>query len=633
MFKSLLLVTLVSLVGYVTLFNAVICPNYTPETQTLVFPINLHDCKDTYLSYIGTVNNYLKRVDTPETVEKVSEKAPLGSEDTHIVLDFSKYNHIVNTSPIFKYSCHYCSDETNKFIRDVKFNYKIYVQTKVAYYYHFYYPSFKMTVIKTLSQIWAKISYHYSVISTQIQHFCEQNDTLRRVFDSISTQNHHFNDRVVFLRGEVQEFVGSKFSKVKLKLDYKTFYNDHIKNIIKSKEEPEDSETSDPEYYYDSNDDSDGPITVKLTSTIYESIDSQPSDLMIQNQYTEDELEVKSLLSDFEIRINNTVDLALMSISHDINPFINETIESLKDEVTEIFKGIQNRNYQYYKESNQLISQIDKDISKIKTTNKTVETVSRQDMRDLINDIKFYNNNQIQKVEAIINEKFEILMNKYLLVIQSTINVLESFIDASFQNFEFLLSNKMSQLTLLDEFTWNNWKQFHNLKSVVLDSRDYIFDQANLLKSQKFDELSLDNDFSNWLSFLKSMDTHLSYVSTDNDEYLQLIRAKANVSYQLREQAVLDLGETPESHATFSESMAKESLKTAMKSGSKSTYSSTYTSDPTSSFSTASSSSSSWSSPSAEPKPVDPEVEPEVVDDVDVDVDIDVDIDHDIEDN
>lgn len=630
MLKTVITLSILWIVGYVALFNAVICPNYNHLAQKLVFPINLHDYKDSYLAYIGAINNYFHHQD-PYTEHQQPPPPPqkshedVDANDNLITIDFTRINKIVNTDPIFKYNCQYLSDHNNKFLRDLKFNYKIYIHTNVLYYYHFYYPLVKASCTTTLGHLGAKLKYYYAVITLKLTHYCELNATLNRVFNIVSHQ--HFNEHIDFLKEEINNRVGSTFSRDKLRFDYKKLYNSYIRSHKNLEDVAADAavkmaETDESDYteeYYD-DDESDGPLTIKLTSTIYERMSSSTPDEsgIIKDGgdvYTEDEWQVIKILNDFDQRINNTIDIALASISHDINPIINKTIEEVQTDLTEIFKSIQNKNYQYYKDCNTLISQIDKDLSKIKSTNKTIETVSRQDMRDLIDEIREFNGNESERVVAIVNDHFEMLVNTYLLIIQNTINILESFIDSSFQNFEFTLSNKMSQLSLLNEFTWNSWKHFHDLKTFILDNRDSIYDQANYLKTKKFDELSLDNDFKNWLSFLNTVDHHLTFLSRDNSEYLQLIRAKANISYQLREEVVSSL-ETSRSTADKPE--------------------------PASS-STSSSSSTLSDDTDADDIEVDKDIDKEVDSDIDqdtdqdtdqdIDQDIDKDVDYDPEDS
>lgn len=475
----------------------------------------------------------------------------VSNESTVIPLPKDNAVDLTLINPFLQFNCKYykqLNQESGKKLLDhANFWYKIYVKPHISFYQQYYFPKHKLyfdTQVTRLTDYFKykvnprleygvkkmthKLSFYFDLFCLQVSKvklsvtesevykvYLEYyvnfiHDVFVKLFENSNLKK--FNEQKLFLKNEINKILELNFGKEKIDIDLN---------------ELED-------YEYDSDSDLE-PLTVSITSTIVKT----KLDNSVETK-TPFENKVDELLFVFETKINKTVNLALINISKEINPVVNKTVDNLQHEVSEKFKSIQNKNYASYKEAYELIKKIDKDLSLVKETNQVVETVSRQEMRDIISEIREFNEKETGDIEQLINEKFGILINQYLSIIQDTIDILESFMDSSFQDF----SNKLSSLlsdSNDEEFEWKVWKKFHNLKNLVLDQRDYIFDQANLLKEKKFDEVSLDNDFSNWLSFLGSITFHLNFISRDNDEYLQLIRAQANVSYQAREAAIRDL--------------------------------------------------------------------------------------------
>lgn len=527
-----LLTALIALVSYVTVFSYLICPHFSKDTT--IIPISF--------PYVDDM-----------------------AVDLTVI------------SPFVSYNCHYISQinhqNIDKIVDDMEFNYKIYVAPHFSFFNQYYLPKIKLVVVAYYHQ--AKSYYDYTVspaihyyLNNAVYYLNQYFETAKlnfvqlkfyiintNLYKSYQSTNFH-RQGVLVVKQKVcvlfsNLFKNSHIKKFKEKKDFlvNELNNLYELNFGKEKINVDLKEIMEDGYHDygidDSDSDGEGPITVRITSTIYETaVDS------VETRSPEEQ-EIEGILHSFEKKINSTLDLAFINISNEINPLINITIENLQGRLTESFKLIQLDNYNYYKEAHEMIKRIDKDLSNLKEYGyeNYNETVPRQDMRDMISKIKEFNSAEIDKIEQTVNNQFGELVNKYLIIIQDTIDILETFMDSSFQDFQNKLAESLSKSDN-EQYNWNTWKRFHNLRTLVLDKRDYIFDQANLLKNKKYHELDLDNDFVNWLEFLNNIDFHLSFISRDNEEYLQLIRAKANVSYQLREEAIREIEASLEADET-----------------------------------------------------------------------------------
>lgn len=471
--------------------------------------------------------------------------------------------------PFLLYNCKYINelniDNINRGFSDLEFCYKLYVQNRWNYYVRYYYPVFKLKVDHFVRQVYLSYLKHLqpgiarilSVIKNHVLIYWTlaknlwtnlQIQLLKSRFYQVYLQQyviivcHQISQGIDTLKAnsgvksfqQKTNFLAQEFKNVvniKLKTSSKSKPDDNLvhlaKEIINQVDSGNEEETDDENL---------PPITVKLTSTIYE--------YMSVETLSPAENKINALLNTFDGKIRKTLDLALINISNDINPIINSTIDTTQPELTEVFKYIQNQNYNYYKDAHEMISRIDKDLSNLKEFgyDQYIETVSRQDMRDEIEKVKFFNSNQFLRLEGIINDKFAYLIDAYLLIIQDTIDILESFADSTFQVFANDLSVAINESNN-EDFNWNSWKRFHDLKTLLWDKRDFIFNQAGLLKERKWGELEIDSDFKNWLKFINEVNIHMSFLSQENQEYLQLIRAKANVSFQSREAEIRRLEE------------------------------------------------------------------------------------------
>lgn len=421
-------------------------------------------------------------------------------------------------------------ENINSIIDNLEFRYKIFIKPRINYFTYFVVPKIKLHL-----QIYAaKVQLWYYQTLPYVNQFkmvvCQKFYEFKLFVINSSFYRTYVNIYVNIVYNYVEEFFG-KFlqstdivnKKNFLMSEFKSLYHRKIKKVKPNIDVSNVVDIANDILNEESDDEE--PITIRLTSTIYEVMSTG---LPIEN-------EINQLINNFEQQINRTIDLALINISNEINPKINFTIERIRPELTENFKFIQKENYNFYKKSHELISKIDKDLSNLKESgiDSYTEVVSRQDMRDVIADCRQFNEDQFNKIEGIINESFESLINEYLSIIQETINILESFAESSFTNF----SNELTQVikdSKDETFNWQSWKKFNNLKNLLFDKRDFIFDQSHYLKNKQYDKLT-DSDFSNWLKFLSEITMHINFLHQDNNEYLQLIRAKANISYQLRE--------------------------------------------------------------------------------------------------
>lgn len=440
------------------------------------------------------------------------------------------------------------------------FYYKIHIDTRIRYFNHFVYPKITTWVNKnyteTKSVVLPMINHFYQLTKLEVEKIITiiklrliqlqleivntswyQKFTQTKIYGYImeffemtkkfleNPNFHSFNEKRVFLQQEFKNLVNVKFNALSgNNLNNNDDLVDVVKNILPNDESDDESD----------GDDEEGPLTVRLTSTIYETPGAMST-------LTPFEAEVQRLLTSFEHKVDKTVESGFSNIKNEINPIINVTIDNLTPQFTEKMKTIQQNNYKEYKRAHELIKQVDKDSNKIKQTNDTsIETVSRQDMRDLIQNVRDYTDEEAEKVGKVINNNYQILVNQYLNIIQETIDILETFADVSFQEF----SNQLNSLLMAsddEEYNWGIWKKFHQFKVKLLSKRDFIFNQSKLLKDKQFDQLEINNDFTKWIQFVNLMDHHLSFISNDNQEYMLLVRAQANVAFQMREGLIREI--------------------------------------------------------------------------------------------
>lgn len=248
---------------------------------------------------------------------------------------------------------------------------------------------------------------------------------------------------------------------------------------------------------------------------------------------------------DFELnywksKVDKTLDLAYNSLESEMKDVLNATIESLKEKISSNFTELLQGNYARYKVMNELISGIDKDSQYIRESGKIIEEpeVDRQIMRDRIKEAYEAVEGSMKDVEVNLNQFHLEIMEKYFAVVQDTVDVLESFADTTILDF----SNRLSGLLEIletnsdfeDELSWSAWKQFHKVKDLIFSIRDKIYNEAEEYKYNPRGKTK-PNGLRDWDQYLDNINFHIKFLLTDNDEYLKLVRAKANIAYQLRE--------------------------------------------------------------------------------------------------
>lgn len=265
-------------------------------------------------------------------------------------------------------------------------------------------------------------------------------------------------------------------------------------------------------------------------------------------KYGEDSSEAQI---DFELKywkskVDKTLDLAYNSLESDMKDFLNATIAELKDKISSNFTALQLGNFARYKVMNELIAAIDKDSEYIRESGTIIEEpeVDRQIMRDRIKEAYNEVEESMKHVEVNLNEAHLQIMETYFAVVQDTVDVLESFADTTILDF----SNRLTGLLEIletnsdfeDELSWSAWKQFHKVKDLIFNIRDSIYNDAEAYKLNPRGRTK-PNGLKLWDQYLDNINFHIKFLLTDNDEYLKLVRAKANIAYQQREGLTAEL--------------------------------------------------------------------------------------------
>jgi hypothetical protein len=224
-----------------------------------------------------------------------------------------------------------------------------------------------------------------------------------------------------------------------------------------------------------------------------------------------------------------------------MKPIVDDILETIKPNVSKSLQHLQNMNHKNYQTISQKISSINKDYEQIYLTNDTsVETVTREEIRA---DIKYgyeLGEESSQEVRKILYDTHEKVLREYFRVLQDTIDILESFADNTIAEFNKKLTTLLEELSLDDdEVAWKAWKRFHKVKEEIFEFRDFIFDSANEYQSQDVDSSKLQTIGLNlWNEYVENIDFHINSLLSDNDDYLKIFRAQANVAFQLREEIV-----------------------------------------------------------------------------------------------
>lgn len=327
------------------------------------------------------------------------------------------------------------------------------------------------------------------------------------------------------------------------------------------------------------------PLTVKVTSTITVVSNDKPSDVAanavdlphdsLVASTAEDKIEAELLY--WRDKVNKTCTLAVRNLDRGIDGYTNTLLESeIKPSISEILTHIQQTNYEAYKRMNSMISNIEKDCTNMKELQVFIRSqadedtffgvggntyVSRQDIRDEIGASKGFVQEQVDVIKASLTEYNSRLIEEYFRQAQDVIDILESFAELTILEFSTRLHTLLSILEQVGqndddgEVNWKAWREFHKIKESIYKTRDHIFDQAHKYKSNFLFEnedahsVVIPQGFAKWEEYLQSIHFHANFLINDNGEYLGLVRAKANLAFQLRTQTEYELEELFENQA------------------------------------------------------------------------------------
>lgn len=314
--------------------------------------------------------------------------------------------------------------------------------------------------------------------------------------------------------------------------------------------------------------------TVWLTATVFESDESaSPHDSDDSGNSQEIDEEVATVNSDemqnyhytpkamleqetlyWKSKVDKMLKMAYNSLEEDMLPLLNATLDPLKDEISKNFTQLQKENYERYKRMNVLISKINKDFEHMQNTNEIIEhpVVDRQIMRDEIRDCKEAVEQTMKDAEDALNAKHAEIIKDYFGVAQQTVDVIESYAETIMAEFTKRLQDMINVLeadpAYEDKFGWTAWKENHKVKDDIFKFRDRIFDEANQYKENHRSGVK-PRGLEPWIEYLGSINFHINFLIRDNEEYLQLVRAKANVAYQMREALTEQLKQAKEQAA------------------------------------------------------------------------------------
>lgn len=242
----------------------------------------------------------------------------------------------------------------------------------------------------------------------------------------------------------------------------------------------------------------------------------------------------------WRLKIEKMIEMSYDSLDTDMRPYLQSKIQELKERISANFTIIQQDNYIRYKEMANLTKSIDRDSEFIRTTGEIIESpeVDRQLMRDKISESRDAVKSSMEYVEEALNAAHGPIVEEYFVVAQTTIDVLESFAETAFLDFSARLSGLLTILEGNSDFSgelgWQAWKKFHKIKEEVFTTRDKILDDAHLYKAEP-NSANTPQGLQEWSDYLNNVKFHIRFLLSDNDDYLKLVRAKANVAYQMRE--------------------------------------------------------------------------------------------------
>ncbi|EDK36983.2 hypothetical protein PGUG_01081 [Meyerozyma guilliermondii ATCC 6260] len=475
---------------------------------------------------------------------------------------FSKYvEHVIIPKSSGLYA-HYSAHAKGHFgvaFENLKHHLKVLQIRSTVYFGEFY----RAHVAPHVHSTWYKLStsafgqnvrHYYIVLGLDVVF-----EGIGKLFSSLAERSTSLQEKSHFLKSELKGLI-KPLDNLKAKfISREKNVADVVKEIIQEVEEstkPESSKqaptedapteetaTEETEYdeVYDSESDSE-PSTVLITSTItvvsesHESGNNEVSENSHQHLLNEE-------LDYWQSKVDKTLQLAYNSLESDFLPQLNQIMEKVKGPISDTLKGVQQNNYEHYKKLNQMISDINKDVSDIQESNELPSEfgVSRQDMRDGISAATEESSEALSSVQQMLADAQKDVIVKYFEAIQNTIDILESFADVTVSEFSNRLTALLSFMEVEENFDealgWQAWKQFHKTKEQIFKIRDKIYDEANAYKSKYFeaDNKIVPSALSEWDKYFRDIHYHVGFLTHDNEEYLRLVRAKANVAYQARE--------------------------------------------------------------------------------------------------
>lgn len=296
----------------------------------------------------------------------------------------------------------------------------------------------------------------------------------------------------------------------------------------------------------------DGTVTVVevVTPTVTVDADDSVDIVDLSLDVSPERLMVEQLLLYFGSRVNSTLELATNSLEADMKPHIDELLDEVKPKVSKELQNLQSGVMKRYKELNDMISDINKDYERMLDSNSHVDgDVTRQDYRNKLQEA--YDEGDIggQAVAQLLNPAHEKILRQYFKLLQETIDVLDLFADSTVGDLNRQLTSALEvalQNGSEDVDLWDAWKRFHKIKEEIFAYRDWLYDVATEYKTSKSRSAAVVG-IELWLEYVSSIDFHILALLGDNDHYLQLMRAKGNVAFQLRE--------------SFQEQLQEEALK------------------------------------------------------------------------
>lgn len=260
------------------------------------------------------------------------------------------------------------------------------------------------------------------------------------------------------------------------------------------------------------------------------------------------EAQINYELATWEERVKSTLKLAEENLKSDFEPYLTEKLAQLKDVFSANLTQLQSDNYKRYKVMNELILAIDKDSEYIRTNDEIIEEpeVDRQVMRDRIQEAKDIVKLQMEYADEKLIQAHQEILQAYFETAQTTVDVLESFAETTILDFSARLKTLIDYLKHNEDFddklSWNAWKKFHQVKESIFQIRDKIFDEALAYKDDP-ESVRKPQALKEWDEYVRNVNFHIGFLIRDNDEYLMLVRAQANVAYQQREGLIYELTE------------------------------------------------------------------------------------------